>query len=285
MLFITFKTILVIAFITDCKLIGVINLLTNDDKRRKFLSKTPRFGRKDKPLPITYQQSSVYYWWWAYLKRNKRYLACCERGGKGRLAALYKDFGDVRSDDFKAWWTTGDRGAYLFAEPPAPIRVQELANKSEWDEEWTREAAMVVVVPLEWSKRAINKAFGRLLMRRHTRGRGRKPAADKRDDTTARYPLVRHFNVASLETALSVYEAVEAAKREAAETGGRRKTYYEIGVELRLVRDSMPTADELKRGIKDRHKANVMTVAVSRYYTNTVKMIENVARGRFPDVG
>lgn len=51
------------------------------------------------------------------MKRNREYLACCEAGGTGELAGLYADFGDVRGDDFKAWWTDGGREVRLFAEP------------------------------------------------------------------------------------------------------------------------------------------------------------------------
>ena len=43
---------------------------------------------------------------WAFLKRNKDYLACCQAGGKGSLSKLYADFGDVRGDSFKEWWTS-----------------------------------------------------------------------------------------------------------------------------------------------------------------------------------
>lgn len=250
--------------------------------RRSFRGKTPRFGTKKNPLPISHQQKSVYYWWWAYLRHNKRYLTCCENGGTGRLAALYRDFGDVRGDSFKDWWATGNRGAYLFAEPPAPILLEELTAKEQWDETWPQEVAMVVVVPMTWSKRSIKAAFGRLLKRRHARGRGRVSLADGSHGSTARYPLVRHYSTHSLMMDLAVYEAVEAAKDEALITGRRRKTLYEIGVAMRFVPSAMPSKDELKNNFKDRNKANVMTVAVSRSYKRAIKMVENVAKGEFP---
>jgi hypothetical protein len=82
---------------------------------------------------------------------------------------------------------------------------------------------------------------------------------------------------------LAVYDAVETAKAESRVTGQRKKTLYEIGVAMRLVLTAMPNKDELKNNFKDRSKANVMTVAVSRSYTRAVKMIENVCKGQFPD--
>jgi hypothetical protein len=86
----------------------------------------PRFGRVNSRLPVGHQQGSPYYWWWQYLRRNADYIACCERGGKGRLSKLYKDFGDVREDNFHKWWTEGDRGVELFAEQPLAVRLSEL---------------------------------------------------------------------------------------------------------------------------------------------------------------
>ena len=68
------------------------------------------------PKPDEHYKQSVYYYWWAFLRLNKDYLKTCERGGKGRYAKTYADFGDVRGDDFWAWWKTHN---LLFAEPPA----------------------------------------------------------------------------------------------------------------------------------------------------------------------
>lgn len=74
---------------------------------------------------------SVYYYWWAFLRLNQSYMECCESGGTGTHAELYRDFGDLRDeayptiekseDKFQAWWIK--RGAYLFCEPhefPSP---------------------------------------------------------------------------------------------------------------------------------------------------------------------
>jgi hypothetical protein len=59
-------------------------------------------------------------------KRNADYIACCDSGGKGKLASLYLDFGDVRGEDFKAWWTFKingeDRGAYLSPSQASNLR-------------------------------------------------------------------------------------------------------------------------------------------------------------------
>jgi hypothetical protein len=81
--------------------------------------------------------NSVYYYWWAFLRLNPQYIQCCEAGGTGELAGLYKDFGDVRDgarqttdgDDFQAWWI--ERGADLFAEPQQLDEIKLLEEMPE----------------------------------------------------------------------------------------------------------------------------------------------------------
>ena len=82
---------------------------------------------------------SVYYYWWAFLRLNQSYMECCENGGTGKHAELYRDFGDIRDeaypaiakseDKFQAWWIK--RGAYLFCEPhefPSPQLINHPAQ-------------------------------------------------------------------------------------------------------------------------------------------------------------
>ena len=252
----------------------IINRAKN--RARKFKAPTPRFGMKKSPRPLKDQQVSPYYWWWAYLKRSKQYIACCKRGGKGKLEKLYADFGDVRGDDFKAWWTEGERGRELFAEKQSVHGVIELKSKDEWLDEWDSDSTIVIALPLEWSKRDLQKRLLALLRKRHTRGRG-KVALKGRETSDARYPLARNFNVNSLRRDLAVYDAVEASKK-----ADKKKTQYEIGVELKLVRTAMPTAYETNIKNRDAAKVNTMNVAVSRAYTRAKTVVENVAKGVFP---
>jgi hypothetical protein len=49
---------------------------------------------------------SVYYYWWAFLRENDEYIECCDKNGQGPCIGLYRDFGDIRSLDFWAWWST-----------------------------------------------------------------------------------------------------------------------------------------------------------------------------------
>src|SRR5262249_29513954 len=98
---------------------------------RHFPYKNPVFGTKNRPNPERAWRKSEYYWGWEYLGRKPKYLKPCQSGGRGRMAALYRDFGDVRKDDFKAWWTEKDRGAELFAEPPVDKSVHVVTQGND----------------------------------------------------------------------------------------------------------------------------------------------------------
>ena len=240
-----------------------------------FVAPHPLFGRVNKRLPPSYQQRSPYYWWWAFLRRNEDYLACCERGGKGKLAKLYEDFGDVRSDDFHTWWTADRRGARLFGEKPLPLNLKELKDVSEWGDDWHPENVMVVAVPLNLPKRHLESKFIELLKKRHDGRRGRKKAEDAYA-STANYPLHRNVSVPTLRVQLAVYDAVMAKRR-----GDVEKTLAQIGKELKLVASAMPSPSDLKDEAE--YKRNVMAATVSRHFKATKKIIANVISGEFPN--
>ena len=247
--------------------------------KRHFRAPTPRFGRVNNRLPIGYQQRSPYYWWWQYLRRNADYIACCEKGGKGKLAALYADFGDVREDNFHKWWTENQRGAELFAEQPLTVKFGELAAASDWQPHWDKETVLVVAVPLTMSKRALKGAFAKLLDSRHTGNKSGRPSMAKlKEVSTARYKLEHNYTVSGLLTALAVYDLwVENQTKPKAE----RLTLWEIGKALNINKgaikdaESSSTADRLVG-------RNVLGATVSRYVKQARAMIENTAAGKFP---
>lgn len=209
---------------------------------------------------------SVYYWWYEFLKRNDDYRRCCKSVRKGRLAKLYEDFGNVHTSNFKQWWLKDKRGERLFAEPPAPVRLQELRDPSEWAADWQREGVMVVVVPLHEPKRRINRWFKRLLDHRHTGRPGhptKKPAAN--------YQVHQKFSALALEQMLAVYDYKLA---------NPTLTLHEIGKKLKLVPTAMPkVGDSIPLLAK---KRNRMTATVSRYLKKANAMIRNTAQGKFP---
>jgi hypothetical protein len=246
---------------------------------RHFSAPTPRFGRVNNRLPIGYQQRSPYYWWWQYLRRNADYIACCEKGGKGKLAALYADFGDVREDNFHKWWTESQRGAVLFGEQPLAVKFGELATAADWQPHWDKDAVMVVAVPLTMSKRALKGAFAKLLDSRHTGNKSGRPSLAKlKTVSTARYKLEHNYTISGLMTALAVYDLwVENQTKPKAE----RLTLWEIGKELKINKGAIKDAES--QSSADRLVGrNVLGATVSRYVKQARAMIENTAAGKFP---
>ena len=247
--------------------------------KRHFLAPTPSFGRANSRLPISHQQRSPYYWWWQYLRRNPAYTSCCENAGEGKLRQLYADFGDVRADDFREWWTRDDRGAKLFAESPLTIKFGELEAVDDWQPHWSRSDVLVVAVPLTMSKRALRGSFAKLLDNRHKGTKSGRPSMAKaKEVSTARYKLERNYTISGLMTALAVYDLWLANQQK---SKGEQITLWEIGKVLNInkpaIRDaeSPLTADRLAG-------RNVLGATVSRYVRQAKTIIDNTSLGKFP---
>ena len=240
--------------------------------RTVFKAQHPLFGRANNRQPLSKQQASPYYWWWAFLRRNQRYMDCCNNNGSGELAALYKDFGDVRDDDFRLWWNA--HGIALFREQPKDLFLKELTSKDEWLDEWQASQVLVVAVPLSLPKNQIDKFFARLLKARHGGQRGRKALSDS-DASTARYPLNRNVSVATLKTQLAVYDAIEANK-----VADKKRALADIGISLRLQPHNIPVSRDTPSTVAD--KRILLTATVSRYYKQARLIIAATADGVSP---
>ena len=243
-----------------------------------FLAPHPLFGRKTAPLPLKEQERSPYYWWWAFLRRSEAYIKCCEKGGKGPLANLYGDFGDVRSDDFRQWWTEDNRGPNLCGEKGLSVRFGPLAGPEDWHPSWTSEKALVIAIPLNMNKRKIKSLVSNLIESRIESRRGRKALRDAH--STATYPLARNYSARNLGKALEIYDMWIKSK-----TGPKEEKLYlwEIGVAARLNKIFVKNATS-----KDKHDRyvgrNNLNASVLRYVREAQKHIAGVEKGIFPAV-
>ena len=244
--------------------------------RKYFIFDYPLLGTKRNPSNESQLMRSPYFWWWAYLERNKAYLLCCEREGKGKLSALYDDFGDVRDDDFREWWgRKKDKGEYLFAERSLDFYVKRLNNTDEWDSDWDDDNVAVVAVNLKMqSKRDIQKYFAGLLKQIKPEKRGKKNVPE----SSARYQLCRNVTQQNLQVMLSIYDAVE---HNLTLPQVERLKLWQIGEKFRLVRSAMTKPTDLPTDAGE--KRHVMSNSVSRYYKRAKKIIDNTSLGRFPD--
>ncbi len=164
----------------------------------KFAYKHPTFGRSKAEKSQERFKNSVYYLWWEFLRRSDAYRKCCVHGGKGKLKNIYQDFGNVFATDFKTWWQSNERGAYLFAEqlPPKMTLIDSMPDES------VSSQVLVVQVPLALPKRFLVAEFQKILNLNHFGRRGKR----NNEFSTARYPVTGHIDTDALQKCLRVYD-------------------------------------------------------------------------------
>jgi hypothetical protein len=244
--------------------------------KKRFLAIHPLIGTKNKPSTPNLLYRSPYYWWWAYLKRSTDYIDCCINAGSGELAALYADFGDLRSDSFREWWgAPQNRGEYLFAEQPVDFSVKKLDEAVSTPLQ-TKMNVMLIAVNMELGRRFLQKRFVTLLQKEHQGKRGRISLGDTA--SSAKYPLHRNFSAYNLKEMLRTYDAVAANE---ALPKSQRLKLWQVGESLSLVPTAMPK--KWDSVYETRHKHNTMTMTVSRYTKHALAIIQNTARGQFPN--
>ena len=176
-------------------------------------------------------QTSIYYLWWQYLRRSKAYKTTCAKGGKGRLAKLYADFGDVfaekktEQDTFWSWWKAH---AHLFWEPEA----RKVAEANEVRD--VEETDLVVRIAMEVRTAHIVRQIRRLL--RENEAKVKQARAKSR----AKYPVHTKVNLSALHKHLEVYDVSTANPKmklhEVADAAGlsvdNRWNYYDENGDL-----------------------------------------------------
>jgi hypothetical protein len=235
------------------------------NSQRHFAYRHPTFGTAKSPKSISHWQGSVYYWWWAYLRMNADYIACCEANGEGVMSSLYQDFGDVRADDFKAWWSEGSRAIRLFAEPAAEAVVREL----EMGEPAPDQANLLTLMfPLNLPKRHLQKRFNELLKKHHTGKQGVQYAKSSK----AKYKFEGQPNVPALKLAMKVYKE---------RLNNPNMKLWEIGNLMPGVIKNQKLKDSDDQYTKEQKK-KVLAASVSRYIRRAQESIERVGRGLSP---
>jgi len=135
---------------------------------------------------------------------------------------------------------------------------------------------MVVAVNLQLGRRHLQKKFADLLQREHKGKRGRKSLQTAQ--STARYPLHRNFTQHSLKLMLMAYDAVTENQSLPKE---QKLKLWQIGESLKLVPTAMPHKWDNHYDVRKKHAT--MTMTVSRYIKQARAIIQNTARGEFPN--
>ncbi len=238
-------------------------------KAHKFAYNHPKFGKSKFEKDAVPYKNSVYYLWWEFLRKNSEYEKCCKSRGKGSLESLYTDFGNVHSGDFKTWWQTNDRGAYLFAEKSVP----QFMLLSDFENIVPDARVLYVQVPLALPKKYLEQQFHTLLKKHHSGQRGRR----NNEKSTARYPIVGHVDTDALQKCLRAYETRERHQGIA---------LWEIAQKGKLTTPKQfikNDGTETKAEIVS--KKNILANTASRLLKKAESIIKNTAEGRFPAVG
>lgn len=226
-----------------------------------YFRHAPPTTRKDtasdsRPLSPPYvgaprYQCSMYYYWWAFLRENEDYVACCTNDGKGPMASLYQDFGDVRGDDFMKWWIDG--GRMLFCEPleDAVTLMHDIPRDHD------SENRVLVSIPIEGDLDRITAEIRLAMGEYRSKHRSNDLPASR-----ARYPIMAIAKLQALHRQLQVYRWKKSDPQM-----GHKAIADKIGIGNTSVQ----------------YNENSIINAVSRYYADACKLVRNVGLGRFPD--
>jgi len=199
------------------------------------------------------------------LKRSEKYLETCESGGKKGLVSLYKDFGDVRGDSFKEWWSRDSRGMRLFAEPQS-LSTLEVVTKDDLDE--IQGDTLLMSVPLSLPKKFLLERFRKLLAQHRKGERGRQYAKK----SESKYKFKGQPNIQGMRTALMVYDHLLANPKIKLWEVGKILPQFKMELEECEKKSIVPSYD-LKRTIE---------ATVSRYKRKATSSIGNAEQGTFP---
>jgi hypothetical protein len=236
---------------------------------RHFPYQHPTFGTEKKPKPKRYWEDTIYFVWWSYLKRSKDYLLTCESNGEKGLVDLYNDFGDVRGDNFKVWWSKDSRGMRLFAEPQVLSSVQIVTSEDLKDDLGD---TLLVAIPLTLPKKFLLERLRKLIAEHHKGERGRQYAKLSK----AKYQFKGQPNIKGLKRALKVYDHLEELKVQ-----GLTKPLWKVAMDLDIVEDEFRVqSTDTPKTAEDKRRR--LTAIVGRLKKKAADSIQNTGQGMFP---
>jgi hypothetical protein len=227
-------------------------------------------GKKKAPNPpyrgAPSWKCSVYYYWWLYLRYNQDYHDTCANGGIGACTDLYRDFGNIYGQTFRAWWASHEN---LFTEPMAAALTTDAYNFGD--------GAQIVDVQIDLSLGA--EAVERSLKDLHAQLLFPERVALYR--SAAIYPVARRPVLINLHRHLAVYKL--------------RKRYPEMkdeDIADRVGHHAAAQSNGISRSYMQRlgHSTHEIDIELRRAKRKAVQhdlrcahlLIDGVARGEFP---
>ena len=241
-------------------------------KRERLIFSTrsyPTFGRGksfDESNPPATVKESPYYWWFMFLRLNEDYKATCKAKGKGKCAAIYKDFGNIYATNFKDWWNAKDG---LFSEPRRGYRMSIAMNQEELAP-FNSDEVLNLVVPLTWSQRSLKKAFSQLVLSKVEKGK-RGISVEKSE---AQYRISGRWHAEAMAMAYKIY----TIKNES-EAQGIKTTWVDTALKARM--PMTYALGDKSRKIESAVKRSI-TILAMRHYKRAEEYIESAATKSFP---
>jgi len=202
--------------------------------------------------------------------RNEDYLQTCRNSGDGPCSDLYKDFGDIHATDFKTWWSAN--GARLFGEHERTSIV--IYKDGVFDPSVNAgRNALLLNVPLDLPRAHLYKKFKQIITAHHEGERGKRHTAK----SEALYPTGGKIDTKFLQVALQVWDMRQSEPK---------KPLWEIANDLKIgSKENWLSAAELKmKGhLPVADKKNVLAATASRYIKKAQRMIDDTAKGKFPN--
>jgi hypothetical protein len=232
----------------------------------------PRFGRgaySDEKAPATVR-SSPYFWWFRFLQQNEDYEAALRGVGSKVDPTIVKAFGEVRSVNFKVWWTQHN---HLFAEPQTLFSMTVARGESDIVP-FGRKDALNLVVPLGWSAIGLKRAFGRQVNRWVKEGLV-QPAKKGFVLGDAEFKIARKWHSAAMELAYKIY----ITKKQAQESE-EKLTWADAAIRVRI-----PMSIGMKErdlSLQCRDKRMILSILAQRHYARAMKFIAASATRNFP---
>lgn len=224
--------------------------------------------REPRNLPYrnapTYK-ASIYYWWWAFLKRNKAYCRICKQNGRGRLAQIYADFGNIYDVGFLDWWQCHQS---IFAEQPSLVKATSEAPLDE--------SLLYRIDP--------RKPFNQIqeeIREIHLRIHAIMPVEDRKPVSSAKYPIYTNVSAHTLHKVLRVWDQKQQQPNMNA---------YDLGMAAGLKPNLLPlplhgeTRTRRAVDVAAHNKRVRVSIAnqANRYLRTAAQYIDNVGLGVFP---
>lgn len=207
-------------------------------------------------------KSSLYYWWWAFLRRNKQYRKTCDKLGAGKMAHLYRDFGNVFKGTFLQWWRDHQG---LFAE------------QGYLGEHNVNHGQLMYQIDPSRPLHHIQEEVKAL----HMHGQAVMPAGKSTVRSTAQYPIYTNVSAHTLHRVLRVWDLKQTHPTDCA---------YDLGILAGLRPNLMPLpkygATRTSKALEiERHNKRArisISNQTNRYLRTAEQYIQNVGQGEFP---